>query len=102
MWGICGVAAAAGALHCLQAPGPGRSGRRYFFVSLRRLPAPGLGAAGRTWLSFHGVVKTTAVLTGEESGRLAGQLGAASGTSAGEASGTSAGEASDMCAGAAR
>ncbi|MGH4023632.1 MAG: hypothetical protein ACRDRV_03510 [Pseudonocardiaceae bacterium] len=34
----------------------------------------GLGTAGRTWLTFHGAIKTTAVLTSEEAGQLAGQL----------------------------
>jgi hypothetical protein len=39
----------------------------------------GLGTAGRTWLTFHGAMKATVVLTGEEAGRLAGLVGEASG-----------------------
>ena len=39
----------------------------------------GLGSAARTWLTFHGAIKTTAVLTREDVGQLAGQLGEASG-----------------------
>ncbi|MGH3995744.1 MAG: hypothetical protein ACRDSN_25150 [Pseudonocardiaceae bacterium] len=35
----------------------------------------GLGRAGRTWLTFHGAIKTTAVLTDQEAGQLAGLLG---------------------------
>lgn len=42
----------------------------------------GLGTAGRTWLTFHGAIKTTAVLTREEAGQLACQLGEASGAAA--------------------
>ncbi|MFN2494700.1 MAG: hypothetical protein ABR608_02160 [Pseudonocardiaceae bacterium] len=39
----------------------------------------GQGSAGRTWLTFHGAIKTTAVLTSEEAAQLVGQLGEASG-----------------------
>lgn len=39
----------------------------------------GLGTATRTWLTFHGAIKTTAVLTSEEAGQLIGHLGEASG-----------------------
>jgi hypothetical protein len=39
----------------------------------------GLGSSGRTWLTFHGAIKTTVVLTNEEAGQLAGQLGDACG-----------------------
>ena len=39
----------------------------------------GLGSAARTWLTFHGAIKATAVLTDEEARQLIGQLGEASG-----------------------
>lgn len=35
----------------------------------------GLGHAGRTWLTFDGAIKTTVVLTDQETGQLAGLLG---------------------------
>lgn len=38
----------------------------------------GLGHAGRTWLTFDGAIRTTAVLTDQETGQLAGLLGDAS------------------------
>ena len=38
----------------------------------------GLGSVGRTWLTFHGAIKTTAVLTSAETAQLVGQLGEAS------------------------
>lgn len=34
----------------------------------------GLGHAGRSWLTFQGAIKTTAVLTDQEAGQLAGLL----------------------------
>lgn len=40
----------------------------------------GLGRAGRAWITFNGAIKTTAVLTDQEAGQLAGLLGDASST----------------------
>ncbi|MGH3813318.1 MAG: hypothetical protein ACRDUV_12815 [Pseudonocardiaceae bacterium] len=42
----------------------------------------GSGTTGRAWLTFHGAIKTTAVLTREEARQVAGQLGEASGAAA--------------------
>lgn len=40
----------------------------------------GLGRTGRTWLTFQGAIKTTAVLTDQEAGQLAELLGNSAGT----------------------
>lgn len=42
----------------------------------------GLGRAGRTWLTFHGAIKTTVVLTDQETEQLGGLLGDAAGARA--------------------